>query len=114
MSAAPSAKGSTAASSFQIQRTRSASGPCSGSSSPLRRRPGQLSIATAVSPTIPDPAISMSSAVTGARADAASTGVDRDNGPRLAIAINAIATLSPSAATDARAHLLDLCVWSMA
>jgi len=56
---------------------------------------------------------SNTSAVTGARTDTASTGVDGESGARPAIAITVTAAVSPSAATAARADRLDLWVWGM-
>jgi hypothetical protein len=52
----------------------------------------------------------MNSAVVGAWADRASTGVARESGARDAIATSAAAAARPNAAAAARALVLDLCI----
>jgi len=104
-STAPRANGNRIASSFQIQRICGSSGTSSGSS-PRRRRPGHITIASAVSARIPAPTVSMNSAVTGVAADLGSIGVERDRGDRATIAITAVSPVKARAAADAPASLI--------
>jgi hypothetical protein len=56
----------------------------------------------------------MNSAVTGAPADLASMGVERDRGARATIAMTAISPVKARAAAAARPHLFDLWTLGMA
>ena len=104
--AAPSASGASVASTFQIQGISGGSDQRSSGSS-LRRlclKPMIISIASA---TVPAPSNRMNSAVTGALAEAASIGDDRDRGARAAIATIAVAAVIPATIAVARTARID-------
>lgn len=73
----------------------------------MDERPGHSSQAKAGSAATMAARISSIRAATGARADATSTGAERERGARLAIAIAANAALSPAATPAVPTHRLD-------
>ena len=111
--AAPSANGARIATTFQIQGISGGSDAWSSGSS-LRRRCLKTRIPSAVSATIPAPSNRKDSAVTGALADEASIGVDRDSGPRAAAATTAAAAVIPATTAAARSGCVELSVLAMA
>ena len=83
----------------QAARTRASSG------SSLRRRCLKTRIPSAASATMPAPSNRKNSAVTGALADEASIGDDRDSGPRAADGDDAAAAVIPATIAAARSWL---------